>query len=150
VTTTDLQSVYRERVLEHSKHPHNFYRPKNYDYEAVGFNPLCGDKITVFLTMEGSAIKAAAFEGTGCAISIASASMITDALIGCSPADAQALLAEAAASMSSDVAVSSEQLADLKALEGVRQYPSRVKCATLAWNTLTAALEGNNQQVTTE
>lgn len=147
---TDLQSVYRERVLTHSRQPHNFRRPQQCDREAVGFNPLCGDKVSVFLTVEDDIVTDASFEGTGCAISIASASMMTDAVQGCSVQEAERLLHEAANLFSADAVMTDERLQDIRALEGVRQYPSRIKCATLAWNTLAAALRGDEEQVTTE
>ena len=150
MNSADLQSVYRERVLTHSREPHNFRRPECCDREATGFNPLCGDKVTVFLTIENDIVTDASFEGSGCAISIASASMMTDALTGCSLAEAQALLQNAASLFTDEASSDDARLDDLKALEGVKQYPSRIKCATLSWNTLEAALRGDNQQVTTE
>lgn len=147
---TDLQSVYRERVLAHSREPHNCRRPANCDREAKGFNQLCGDKVSVFLTLENDMVTDAAFEGTGCAISIASASMMTEALKGCSVAEAEQLLDNATSLFTADTPIEDARLNDIKALEGVKQYPSRIKCATLALETLAAALQGNNQQVTTE
>ena len=146
----DLQAVYRERVLTHSKQPLNFRRQENCDCEATGFNQLCGDKVSVYLTLENDTVTDASFEGAGCAISIASASMMTEALLGCTVTEAEQLLEQAATIFTADTAPTNPRLDNIKALEGVKQYPSRIKCATLAWQTLAAALQGNNETVTTE
>jgi nitrogen fixation NifU-like protein len=148
--TTDLQTVYRERVLEHSRNPHNLRRPSSPDREAVGFNPLCGDKLTVYVNLEDDNIIDVAFEGTGCAISMASASMMTDALTGCSLAEADQLIAATKKIFTNDQPIKNEKLNEIQSLEGVRSYPSRIKCATLAWTALTAALHGQSSQVSTE
>jgi nitrogen fixation NifU-like protein len=148
--TTDLQAVYRERVLEHSRNPHNLRRPASPDREAIGFNPLCGDKLTVYVNLKDDNITDIAFEGTGCAISMASASMMTDALAGCSLAEADQLIDATQKIFTNDQPVTNEKLSEIKALEGVRSYPSRIKCATLAWIALTAALHGQTNQVSTE
>jgi nitrogen fixation NifU-like protein len=148
--TTDLQAVYRERVLKHSRNPHNLRHPSSPDREAVGFNPLCGDKLTVYVNLEGDRIIDVAFEGTGCAISMASASMMTDALTACSLAEADQLIEDTHKIFSSDQPASNEKLTEINALEGVRSYPSRIKCATLAWTALAAALHGQTSQVSTE
>jgi nitrogen fixation NifU-like protein len=149
----ELQAVYRERVLDHSKNPRNCYRPQAPDREAVGFNPLCGDKLTVYLQMDGDVVHEVAFEGTGCAISIASASMMTNALAGCSISEADRLIESAQQMLNEEPSSPDESLEEFRALEGVRAYPSRVKCATLAWSAAEAALHqpGNNvEQVSTE
>jgi nitrogen fixation NifU-like protein len=146
----ELQSVYREKVLEHSRNPHNFKHPDNPDYEAQGFNPLCGDKVTVYLKLSDKVLSEVSFEGTGCAIAIASASMMTDALTGCTVASADALIASVNQMFKEETSVANEKLAEIKSLEGVRKYPSRIKCAILAWTAASAALHGDDAQVSTE
>jgi nitrogen fixation NifU-like protein len=147
---SDLQAVYRERVLEHSRNPHNQRHPESPDCEALGFNPLCGDKLTVYANLQDNKIIDVAFEGTGCAISIASASMMTDAITGCSLTEADTLIEATQKMFSSDQPVENAQLTEITALEGVRSYPSRIKCATLAWTALAAALHGQASQISTE
>ncbi|MEE4186760.1 MAG: SUF system NifU family Fe-S cluster assembly protein [Gammaproteobacteria bacterium] len=145
-----LRDVYRQRVLEHSKHPRNRGRLAAANREALGFNPLCGDKLTVYLEERDGVIHDIAFDGTGCAISVASASMMTTALRGHSVAEARSAIAEIDAMLSSATLPSLSFLQDLSALENVRAYPSRVKCATLAWRTLEGALDQATQSITTE
>ena len=147
---SQLQEIYRQRVLEHSKHPHNSRRPENCTHEAIGFNPLCGDKVTVYLQMDGDHISDVAFEGTGCAISVASASMMTDALRERSGAEAGELIAAACGVFKSGESSGINALEETDALAGVSKYPSRIKCASLAWSTAEAALAGKTKQVTTE
>lgn len=146
----NLQEIYRHRVLEHSKHPHNFRHPSNANREAIGFNPLCGDKITIYLQMDDDLIRDIAFEGSGCAISVASASMMTEAICGRSAAEAEQLIATAQNIFATGATADSKDLAELEALAGVSKYRSRIKCAALAWSAATAALSGTNQQITTE
>jgi nitrogen fixation NifU-like protein len=146
----ELQEIYRHRVLEHSKRPHHFHRPARVDLEAQGFNPLCGDKITFYLQLTQNQIEEAAFEGTGCAICIASASMLTDALSDCSLDHALMLLDEGNNMLTAGGPIVSTELKDVEALAGVRKYSSRVKCATLAWNTARAALDGTAEEISTE
>ena len=148
--TNELQEIYRQRVLEHSKHPHNFGRPAMTTHEAVGFNPLCGDKLTVYLQMEGDRISAVKFEGTGCAISVASASMMTDAIQDQSADQAHELIGAAQKVFTSGDSAGKKTLEEVDALGGVSSYPSRIKCASLAWSTAEAALAGTGKQVTTE
>jgi nitrogen fixation NifU-like protein len=145
-----LQEMYRQRVLEHSKHPHNARRPQQCTHEAVGFNPLCGDKLTVYLQMDGEHISDVAFEGTGCAISVASASMMTDAIRDRSAAEAGELITAAREVFTSGDSSGNKALEETDALAGVSNYPSRIKCAALAWSTAEAALAGKTKQVTTE
>jgi nitrogen fixation NifU-like protein len=150
VTTTDLQDVYRQRVLEHSRSPHNFGSLTEPDCVAEGFNPLCGDKVTIYVATDADQIEAVAFEGAGCAISIASASMLTDLVKGKSVAAARDLVA---AFRNLFVAGSTEpdpRLQDAVALEGVKSYRSRIKCATLPWSTFEAALNGTENTISTE
>ena len=145
-----LQDIYRRKVLEHSRQPHNFGRPEQVDQEATGFNPLCGDKVSVYLQIAGDEIHQAAFEGTGCAICIASASIMTDALTGQSVERARQLGKQVHEMFADGSAIEDEAIADMEALASVRHYPSRIKCATLAWTTVAAALSGETKQVSTE
>jgi len=147
---TGLQDVYRQQVLNHSREPHNRRQPDNADREVTGFNPLCGDKVTVYLTIDNGAVADVAFEGVGCAITLASASMMTDALVGMTEETALEAIANVDKMFASDSELQDPKLAQVKALQGVRDYPSRIKCATLPWNTAEAALRGSNEQVTTE
>lgn len=147
---TALQDVYRETVLQHSRSPKHLGRPQRSNREALGFNPLCGDKLTVYLDIVDGAIKDAAFEGTGCAISMASASMMTEALLGQSIDKAGTLINEVLQMLANGDLVQDVRLNDIRALEGVRTYPSRVKCATLAWSTVDAALKQQSQPISTE
>jgi nitrogen fixation NifU-like protein len=143
--------MYRQTVLEHSRNPRNFRRLERPDRLAEGFNPLCGDKITVYLDLREQTIDTIAFEGTGCAISLASASMMMEAVQGRPLDEVRALVGKAQAMFGSDADTPVETDIDgLDALGGVRAYPSRVKCATLAWKTLEAALSGESGSITTE
>ena len=148
--TNELQEIYRQRVLDHSKQPHNFHHPENTTHKAIGFNPLCGDKISVYLQLEGERITDAAFEGTGCAISIASASMMTDAIRGQTTAEIQDLITAAHSIFTQGASQDLAALDEVEALAGVSQYPSRIKCAALAWSTAEAALSGKTNQISTE
>jgi len=148
--TGGLQDMYRQRVLDHSRTPHNQRRPGDANREVTGFNPLCGDKLTIYLNVVDGIVSDAAFDGSGCAISVASASMMTDALQGLPAEAALELVAEVGRMFSSDSEPDNPRLDDVRALQGVRDYPSRVKCATLAWNTAEAALQNSTGQVTTE
>jgi len=138
--------IYRQRVLDHSRAPHNRRRPDDANREVTGHNPLCGDKLTVYLRMVGDA----AFEGCGCAISIASASMMTDALRGATQAEARELINGVNGMFASGALPDDPRLEALQALESVREYPSRVKCATLAWTAAEAALNDSDSRVSTE
>lgn len=151
--TEDLQNVYRERVLDHSRNPHNFGKPDLAELSATGHNPLCGDKLTVYLNLDEDTISNAAFEGSGCAISLASASMMTDLLKGLSIKDANDMIEAARCMLNEDQDDLPAALKDFRALEGVRAYPSRIKCATLAWTAAEAALhnpDNKTQHVSTE
>jgi nitrogen fixation NifU-like protein len=148
--TDDVQAFYRDRVLVHSREPHHFGTLENPDRVAEGFNPLCGDKVTVQLSVADDCVADVAFSGVGCAISLASASMMTDALMGCTLEEAEELLLQAQLMFADGSEPTHKKLAELQALEGVRKYPSRIKCATLAWSTLDAALHEQSQQISTE
>lgn len=135
----ELGELYREVILDHNKHPRNHGRLDPHDAEAKGHNPLCGDRITVTLKRDGDRICDVAFEGHGCAISTASASMMTEAVKGKSREEVEALFRRVHALLT-DRNASSADLGKLAALSGVREFPARVKCASLAWHTLNAAL----------
>ncbi len=145
-----LLDIYRQKVLDHSRNPHNMRQPARADRQVTGFNPLCGDKLTVFLTLEGNIIKDVAFDGSGCAISLAAASMMTDALQGQSVDRAGELIQEVHAMFGEGAVPHDRRLADMRALENVRDYPSRIKCATLPWTAVQAALDDSGKQVSTE
>ena len=149
---SDLRELYQEVILDHNRRPRNCGRLESADRICEGFNPLCGDRLTVFLDLEGDVIKDVSFEGTGCAISRASASMMTDALKGKTIADAQALFDRFHTLVTSDpeTPAAIDGLGKLAVFAGVREHPSRVKCATLSWHTLKAAVTGREDRVSTE
>ena len=146
---SELNELYQEVILEHSKAPRNFRQPATTNHTAEGYNPLCGDHYTVFLDLEGDAIRDIGFQGSGCAISKASASMMTQILKGKTKADAARLFEEFHRMVTGEAENSSE-LGKLAVFAGVRKFPARVKCATLAWHTLQSALEGKQDAVSTE
>jgi nitrogen fixation protein NifU and related proteins len=149
---SDLRELYQEVILDHNRRPHNFRKLECADRTCEGFNPLCGDRLTVFLDLDGDVIKEVTFEGTGCAISRASASLMTDALKGKTVAEAQQLFDRFHALVTSDPETPADiaGLGKLAVFAGVREHPSRVKCATLSWHTLKAAVVTGEQQVSTE
>lgn len=148
----DLRELYQEVILDHGKRPRNFRTPDDATAEAHGNNPLCGDQLTVYLKLDSDGrVADAAFVGRGCAISVASASMMTELVIGKSAAEARALF-DAFHDMCTGEgadAAAGDDLEKLRVLSGVRGYPTRVKCATLPWHTMVAALAGDGE-VTTE
>jgi nitrogen fixation NifU-like protein len=149
----DLRDLYHDVILDHSRHPRNFGRDPQANRSAKGNNPLCGDRVTVYVAVEGDSIRAARFEAKGCAICIASASMMTDMVKGKSVADARAAFDrfhDALVRREPPAEEDLEALDKLAALTGVREFPMRVKCATLPWHTLQAALAGEQKDVTTE
>lgn len=146
---TELNDLYQEVILEHSKAPRNFRKPGTTNHTAEGYNPLCGDRYTVFLDLEGEAIRDIGFQGAGCAISKASASMMTQMLKGKTKADAAKLFEQFHALVTGE-AENSDEVGKLAVFAGVRKFPARVKCATLAWHTLQSALEGKQEAVSTE
>lgn len=135
----ELTDLYREVILDHNKHPRNFGRLDPHDAEAKGHNPLCGDRLTVTLQREGDRIADIRFEGNGCAISMASASMMTEAVKGKDRHAVQALFQRVHALLT-EAGASNADLGKLASLSGVREFPARVKCASLCWHTLNAAL----------
>jgi nitrogen fixation NifU-like protein len=137
----DLKDLYRDVILDHNKHPRNFGRLERPDAHADGHNPLCGDRLSVFVKLDGDRIEDLRFEGKGCAISTASASLMTEAVKGKDKAAVSQLFEKIHSLLTQQDAVPGAELGKLAALSGVREYPSRVKCASLCWHTLNAALE---------
>jgi nitrogen fixation NifU-like protein len=148
---TELDELYQDLILDHSKSPRNFGHLQGARCKAEGYNPLCGDHFSVFLDVKDGVIDRAAFHGTGCAISTSSASLMTEALRGLSVDDASALFDRVHALVTGkDDPGTGPDLGKLEAFHGVRNFPMRVKCATLAWHTMKAALAGNPETVSTE
>ncbi|MGH8657653.1 MAG: Fe-S cluster assembly sulfur transfer protein SufU [Gammaproteobacteria bacterium] len=145
----DLKDLYQEVIIDHNRRPRNHRKMDGADRHAEGFNPLCGDKVNVYLKIDDGAITDASFEGSGCAISVASASLMTEQLKGKTFAQAQALF-HTFHDLVTDSCGTPEGLGKLGVFSGVRQFPARVKCATLCWHTLDAALEDKQQSVSTE
>lgn len=146
----DLKDLYQDIIVDHNRSPRNFRDLEDATHVAEGFNPLCGDKLRVFLKVEDDTITDVAFLGSGCAISTASASLMTEQLKGRGLNDAQRLFARMHALLTEGEDADPASLGKLAALSGVRDYPTRVKCATLCWHTLQSALAGNEQTATTE
>ena len=148
---SDLRDLYQEVILDHNKHPHNFGELNDADRHADGFNPLCGDKLVVFVNFDDELITDVSFVGSGCAISKASASLMTDAVKGKTVTEARGLFEDFLSLVTDDKAqLNHATLGKLAVFEGVRDYPTRVKCASLAWHTLRAAVEDRHEVVTTE
>jgi nitrogen fixation NifU-like protein len=146
----DLADLYRDVIVDHNRAPRNFRKLVPADREAQGFNALCGDKLTVYARLDGERIADLAFEGSGCAISVASASLMSERVKGLTLAEARALHAKVHALLAGAGDAADPGLGKVAALAGVRAYPSRVKCATLAWHTLLAALDQTAEPVSTE
>lgn len=148
----DLTDLYQDLIVDHNRRPRNFRRMENADRHAEGFNPLCGDKLTLYVKLDGDVIEDVSFQGSGCAISVASASLLTERLKGMRIEDAEALFGEMIPLLTGTLPadVPREKFRKLAALEGVKEYPSRVKCASLCWHTLDAALNNTDEPVTTE
>ena len=147
-----LGDLYQEVILEHSKAPRNYRKPEGANREAEGYNPLCGDRCTVFLDVEDGAIKDVGFQGSGCAISRASASMMTQSIKGKSKEEAARIFAQfhRLVTGDEDAVAHASEMGKLAAFSGVSKFPARVKCATLAWHTMQSALEGKPDPVSTE
>jgi nitrogen fixation NifU-like protein len=143
----DLKDLYRDVILDHNKRPRNFGRLEHPDAHADGHNPLCGDRLSVFVKMDGDRIEDLRFEGKGCAISTASASLMTEAVKGKDKAAVSQLFEKVHSLLTQQDTVPGAELGKLAALSGVREYPSRVKCASLCWHTLNAALERGDRAV---
>jgi nitrogen fixation protein NifU and related proteins len=142
----ELNELYRDVILDHNRHPRNFGPLDPADASIEGFNPLCGDRLTLRLRMSDDSISDIRFEGQGCAISTASASLMTEAVKGKSRAEAMQLFERVHRLLTDDAAVS-ENLGKLAALSGVREYPARVKCASLCWHTLSSALQASGSHI---
>jgi nitrogen fixation NifU-like protein len=138
---SDLSDLYQEVILDHNRRPRNFRRLAGASHHAEGYNPLCGDRVTVFLQIDDDRISDITFEGSGCAISKASASLMTDRLKGTTVMEAKSLFERFHRMVTTPTNEAVEELGKLSALAGVREFPVRVKCASLAWHTLKAAMD---------
>lgn len=149
---SELRDLYQEVILDHTRRPRNRRRPEAFDVTAEGHNPLCGDRLTVYLTFDGDVVSDVAFEGQGCAISTASASMMTEALKGKTRTEVELLFHafHDVVTGKVDPEAVHDQLGKLAVFTGVAEFPVRVKCATLAWHTVRAALDRPGERVTTE
>jgi nitrogen fixation protein NifU and related proteins len=146
----DLKDLYRDVIVDHNRNPRNFRAMPDADRKAEGFNPLCGDRLTLYVRLEDDRVADVSFDGSGCAISVASASLLTESVRGRTIAQAEELFETMHALLTKqDVAVDVPTLGKLGALSGVREFPARVKCASLCWHTLDAALH-QQPTVTTE
>lgn len=144
-----LNELYQEVILDHNKRPRNFRRLEHPNHSAEGYNPLCGDRLTLYLTIEDGLVKDVGFQGSGCAISKASASLMTDTIKGRPVTEVRELFTRFHRMITTPPDQGVEDLGKLSVLSGVREFPVRVKCASLAWHTLKAALE-NEHRVSTE
>ena len=148
---SELSDLYQEVILDHNRRPHNFRAIESPSAKQEGYNPLCGDRLTLYLTLDGEVIKDVAFQGSGCAISKASASLMTDAVKGKTVAEATALFEQFHDMITSNPENPAADLGKLSVLAGVREYPTRVKCASLAWHTMKAAVaQDRSEPVSTE
>jgi nitrogen fixation NifU-like protein len=146
----DLKELYRDVILDHNRRPRNFGRIEPWDAHAEGHNPLCGDRLTLYVRLKDDRIEDIRFEGKGCAISTASASLMTEAVKGKDKATVNELYGRIHSLLTRQDAVADASLGKLAALSGVREFPARVKCASLCWHTLSAALERGAATVSTE
>ncbi len=149
---SDLRDLYQEVILDHYKRPKNFRKIEGQARRVDGHNPLCGDRLTVYAQVEDGVVKDVSFEGTGCAISTASASLMTESLKGKTAQEAEQLFHKFHELVTGDPEGTPdiEGLGKLEVFAGVREFPARVKCASLAWHTVRAALQGEDQTVSTE
>jgi nitrogen fixation NifU-like protein len=150
--SSDLRELYQSVILDHNKSPRNFCKPKCANRSAEGINPLCGDQLTVYLTVDDGIVKDVGFSGTGCAISTASASLMTQAIKGKKIEDIEHLFAGFREMVTSgpQADAGGEELGKLSVFSGVREFPMRVKCATLAWHAMSQALRDTGETATTE
>ena len=152
----DLKQLYQDIILEHGKSPRNLGKCEGYSHEAKGYNPLCGDKVHVYLKLnEKKKIEDASFEGSGCAISIASASIMTDLVKGKEESEVKEIVKDFLGMIKVNPSLNSKNLKEdektkLMCLSGVKQYPMRVKCATLSWHTLTSGIDNTQKEINTE
>lgn len=148
---SDLRELYQEVIIDHSQHPRNCRVLQDASHHAEGYNPLCGDQLSLYLEVSDGQIRQASFTGSGCAISTASASLMTEMLRGKTLAEAESLFNAFHLLMTSPTMPElSTAMGKLTVLAGVREFPSRIKCATLAWHTLQAALHHQQQPASTE
>ena len=149
---SDLRGLYQEVILDHSKRPRNYRAMEGADRQADGYNPLCGDRVRVYLKLEGDRISDISFQGSGCAISTASASILTETLKGKTSAEADTLFETFHDLVTGKGGASGEspELGKLAVFSGVSEFPVRVKCATLAWHTMRSALAGSSEVASTE
>jgi len=151
--TDDVRDLYRDLLLDHARNPRHFGKLEHTTHSAEGINPLCGDKLRLYLDVDSDeTIRNAAFEGSGCAISVASASLLTDTVIGLSSSNAIAFFDAVTAQLAGEDPQDDKRvdIGKLRALAGVRDFPSRVKCATLAWHALKSALQQDATPASTE
>jgi nitrogen fixation NifU-like protein len=147
----DLKDLYRDVIVDHNRNPRNFGKLEPADAHADGHNPLCGDRLTIYINLDGERVREVKFEGAGCAISVASASLLTEAVRGKSRDEIKALFDDVHALLTQqETTVDPAKLGKLAALSGVREFPARVKCASLCWHTLNAALSNAAEPVSTE
>ena len=152
----NLKELYQEIILDHGKNPRNLGRTENFNKDAKGFNPLCGDKVHVYLKLnENKKVEDISFEGQGCAISMASASIMTDLIKGKEEKEAKEIISDFLDMIKEKENLNTKLLNEdektkLMCLSGVKQYPMRVKCATLSWNTLTSAIDKSQNEINTE
>jgi nitrogen fixation protein NifU and related proteins len=147
---SELSELYQQVILDHNKKPRNFRKLETANHTAEGYNPLCGDQLTIYMNLEDDRVTDVGFEGSGCAISKASASMMTQAVQGKTREEAQALFEQFHRMVTGELDEEAEEnhLGRLKIFAGVRDYPARVKCASLPWHTMHAALEGEETATT--
>lgn len=145
---SELKNLYQQVILDHNKHPRNFRKPEKANRMAEGYNPVCGDQVVIYVEFENDFIRDIGFEGSGCAISKASASLMTENVKGKSKKEVESLY-EKIKNILAEGNPSAE-LGDLSALSGVHEFPVRIKCATLAWETLNSALEQKKETTSTE
>jgi nitrogen fixation NifU-like protein len=147
----DLRDLYQEVIFDHNRNPRNFHVMTNANRTVEGFNPLCGDRLTLYLSVQSNIIEDASFQGSGCAISTASVSLMTEMIKGMTEPEAQNMFKTFhKITTGKDDDVKLEELGKLQVLAGVKGYPARVKCATLAWHTLDAAIKNQKKSVSTE
>jgi nitrogen fixation protein NifU and related proteins len=147
---SELNDLYQEVILDHSRHPHNFHAMADATRKAEGYNPLCGDQVTVYLKLAGDKIEDISFEGKGCAISKSSASVMTDLVKGKSKNEAAALFEKFRGMVTGEAKPAADPTDRLAIFAGVSEFPTRVKCAVLGWHTLRSALENKKDPVSTE
>ena len=146
----DIRELYQEVIVDHNRNPRNFGKLDDATKMLDGFNPLCGDKLTLYIKVNNDIIEDVHFDGSGCAISVASASLMTEMMKGKTLTEAEALFERFHQLITSDEDLDIEDLGKLAALAGVREYPARVKCASLCWHTMHSLIEGDNTPVSTE